>query len=214
MKITIVYDNEVIKQGLKPAWGFSALIESEKTAPILFDTGADSPTLFYNMKKLAIEPEIIGKIIISHFHGDHTGGLSEMMRINENAQLYFPSALRKVPQGRKITVVKEAMPVAEDIFSTGQLEGIEQSLALKTKKGIFILTGCSHPDMKTILSATSSFGELYGIAGGFHGFHHFKLFKELSVIYPCHCTQYKEEILNQFPGKALPCGAGLVIELS
>ena len=52
MRITIAYDNEVKKEGLKSGWGFSAYIEMERAAPILFDTGADSPTLLHNMKEL------------------------------------------------------------------------------------------------------------------------------------------------------------------
>jgi len=67
--------------------------------------------------------------------------------------------------------------------------------------------------MRSILGAASNFGEVYGIAGGFHGFHDFRLFEGLSLIHPCHCTQYKEEIVDLFPGKASECGAGLVIQL-
>jgi 7,8-dihydropterin-6-yl-methyl-4-(beta-D-ribofuranosyl)aminobenzene 5'-phosphate synthase len=204
MKITVVYDNEVEKEGLRAGWGFSALIESEKEPPILFDTGADSPTLLHNMKELNIDPKNIEAIVISHAHGDHTGGLSE---------IFLPASLGVTLPGRKVTVVREAMQIGKDVFSTGTLGGIEQSLALQTEKGIFVLTGCAHPAMRSILGAASKFGKLYGIAGGFHGFQDFRLFEGLSIIYPCHCTQYKREILDLFPGKALQCGAGLVIEL-
>jgi len=31
MKITIIYDNEVYKKGLKSDWGFSSLVEVENT---------------------------------------------------------------------------------------------------------------------------------------------------------------------------------------
>jgi len=213
MKITVVYDNEVEKEGLRAGWGFSALIENEKEPPILFDTGADSPTLLHNMKKLNIDPKNIEAIVISHAHGDHTGGLSEILRVNEMAELFLPASLGVTLPGRKVTVVRDAMQIGKDVFSTGTLGGIEQSLALQTEKGIFVLTGCAHPAMRSILGAASKFGKLYGIAGGFHGFQDFRLFEELSIIYPCHCTQYKREILDLFPGKALQCGAGLVIEL-
>ncbi len=37
MRIAIVYDNEVLKKGLKAGWGFSCLIDDD----ILFDTGGD-----------------------------------------------------------------------------------------------------------------------------------------------------------------------------
>lgn len=213
MKITIVYDNEVKKKGLRPGWGFSALVENEKMPTILFDTGADSHTLLHNMKGLNIDPQAIEIIVISHAHGDHTGGLSEILRINEATQLFLPNSFRGVPPGRKVTMVKDSMQICESAFSTGELEGIEQSLVLKLDKGIFVITGCAHPAMRNILSAASRFGELYGIAGGLHGFHDFKLFENLSLIYPCHCTQYKEEILHLFPGRASRCGAGLMVDL-
>jgi len=213
MKITIVYDNEVKKRELRDGWGFSALIESEKTPPILFDTGADSPTLLRNMKELDIDPKNIGIIVISHAHGDHTGGLPEILKINETAELYIPSSFHISIPGRKVTIVKDAIQICQDVFSTGELGGVEQSLALKTDKGIFVVVGCSHPGVGNILRAASKFGKLYGIAGGFHGFRDFKALDELSLIYPCHCTQYKGEIRELFKDKALECGAGLVIEL-
>jgi len=213
MKITIVYDNEVKGAGLRAGWGFSAFIESQEVPPVLFDTGADSPTLLHNMKELNIDPTSIETIAISHAHGDHTGGLSEILKINRSAHLFLPSSFRGMLPERNVTIVEDAMEICADIFSTGELEAIEQSLALKTDKGIFVVTGCAHPAMRNILSAASKFGGVYGIAGGFHGFQDFKLFESLSLIYPCHCTQYKRQILDLFPGKASECGAGLVIQL-
>ena len=214
MKITIVYDNEAQKRELRAGWGFSAFIEVAKAPPILFDTGADSPTLLHNMKELNIAPKDIGIIVISHAHGDHTGGLSEILRMNKTAELYLPSSFWGAFPGRKVTTVgKDAIQICENVFSTGELEGIEQSLVLKTDKGIFVVTGCSHPAMRSILVAASKFGKLYGIVGGFHGFRDFDAFNDLSLIYPCHCTMYKQEILGLFQDKALECGAGLVIEL-
>jgi len=213
MKITIVYDNEVRKEGLRQGWGFSALIEDAAVSPLLFDTGADGPALLHNMKELNIAPQDTGIIVISHAHGDHTGGLSEILRINKIAELYLPSSFSRAFPERKVTMVKGPVQIRENIFSTGELEGVEQSLALKTDRGIFVLTGCAHPGMRSILGAAAKFGELYGIAGGFHGFHNFEAFHGLSLICPCHCTTYKQEIRDLFKDKSLECGAGLVIEL-
>jgi len=213
MKITIVYDNELRKVGLRQGWGFSALIEDAKVSPLLFDTGADGPALLHNMKELNIDPQDISTIVISHAHGDHTGGLSEILGINRIAELYLPSSFKKAFPGRQVTMVKGPARIRENIFSTGELEGVEQSLALKTDKGIFVLTGCAHPGIESIFAAAAKFGELYGIAGGFHGFHSLEAFRGLSLICPCHCTKYKQEIRDSFKDRTLGCGAGLVIEL-
>jgi 7,8-dihydropterin-6-yl-methyl-4-(beta-D-ribofuranosyl)aminobenzene 5'-phosphate synthase len=213
MRITVVYDNKVGSVGLRQGHGFSALIEDGGVPPLLFDTGADGPTLLHNMKELNIDPRDISTIVISHAHDDHTGGLSEILSINEVAELYLPSSFKRAFPGRKVTEVKGPVQIRENIFSTGELEGVEQSLALKTAKGIFVLTGCAHSGMERILAAAAKFGDLHGIAGGFHGFHDFKLFKGLSLICPCHCTKYKQEMRDLFEGKALECGAGLSIEL-
>ena len=213
MKITIVYDNEARKVGLRQGHGFSALIEDTGLSPLLFDTGADGSVLLHNMRELNVNPREISIIVISHAHGDHTGGLSEILGINRIAKIYIPSSFKKSFPGRKVTVVKGPVRIRENIFSTGELEGIEQSLALKTDNGIFVLTGCAHPGIGNIFSAAVKFGRLYGIAGGFHGFHKFDAFRDLSLICPCHCTVHKQEIRDLFRNETLECGAGVVIEL-
>ncbi len=68
MKITIVYDNCLSKQGLRTSWGFSSLIEVSGTPPLLLDTSADGAPLLYNMEELGIDPSRIGIIVISPMH--------------------------------------------------------------------------------------------------------------------------------------------------
>ena len=213
MKLTVVYDNEVKKEGLRRGYGFSCFIEAENMPSVLFDTGGDSPTLLHNMKELSIDPKDIGIIVISHAHGDHAGGLSRILQMNETAELYLPASFGELTLPRKIITVKGATQICEDVFSTGELMGIEQSLAVKTDKGILVVTGCAHPGVVNILKAARKFGKLHGILGGFHGFREFEALKGLSFICPCHCTAYKEEIRQLYPNRALECGAGLVVEL-
>lgn len=214
MKITVVYDNEAKQTGLKADWGFSSLIETQDTPPILFDTGADGSILLHNMSQLKIDPSAIGIVVISHPHWDHFGGLEDVLKVNKDAELYRPQSF---PTGgipaRKITVVKDPLQIGNNIFSTGELDSIEQSLVINTDKGLLVVVGCSHPGVGNILDAASRFGQVYGIIGGFHGFHDFNRLADLSIIGPCHCTQYKAEIKRLFAAQCIDCGAGVVIEL-
>lgn len=213
MKITIVYDNRAAKAGLSTGWGFAAFLQTENSAPLLFDTGADGAALLDNMTKLGIDPGRIGIIVISHAHGDHTGGLSNILEINKDAEIYVPaSTVTRLP-GRKVIMVGQPLQISEDIFSTGTLRGIEQSLAVKTSRGIVVVTGCSHPGVGNILDAASYHGKIYGIIGGLHGFRDFTRLDGLSLICPCHCTQYREELECRFPEQYLSCGAGLELDL-
>jgi len=88
MKITIIYDNEVWKEGLRADWGFSCLVEAYNKK-ILFDTGANGSILLDNMRKLDINPTEIDDVFISHAHWDHTGGLLDFLGINP-AKVYIP----------------------------------------------------------------------------------------------------------------------------
>jgi 7,8-dihydropterin-6-yl-methyl-4-(beta-D-ribofuranosyl)aminobenzene 5'-phosphate synthase len=60
-------------------WGFSALIETEGHR-ILFDTGARPETVLRNASELKIDLAGVTDVILSHHHGDHTGGLVTLRR--------------------------------------------------------------------------------------------------------------------------------------
>lgn len=213
MKITVVYDNEVKQQGLKADWGFSCLIEIEGVSRILFDTGAKGTILLHNMERLGIDPGAIEVIVVSHDHFDHTGGLSDILAVNKDAEVYVPASFSGMIPGRKMVRVRESVRICDKVYSTGELNGIEQSLAIETGGGIFIVAGCSHPGVGEIIDAASRYGRANGILGGFHEFREFGRLDGLSLICPCHCTQYKSEIKRLFPEQCIECGAGLVLEV-
>lgn len=72
-------------------WGFAALVEADGRR-LLFDTGARPRTVLDNAKELGIGLEDVEDVVLSHNHGDHTGGLLTLRR-------EF-SALRKSALGR------------------------------------------------------------------------------------------------------------------
>jgi len=216
MKVTIIYDNTAYRKDLQSDWGFSALVEVDLRGPeqklkrILFDTGADGKILLANMKKLAIDPASIDEIFISHLHSDHSGGLDQFLKVNPQIKrIYVPAAM-----GLKNEVVlKKPQKIDENVFSTGELEGIEQSMGVITPMGVILIVGCSHPYMGTILDAAGKFGKITAIVGGLHGFSEFELFKNLELICPTHCTQHKAELKKLYPQKYLEGGAGRTIEI-
>ncbi len=211
MKTTIIYDNTAFRKDLQADWGFSALVEA-KGRKILFDTGGSGSILLSNMRKLGIFPKEIDDVFISHAHFDHTGGLSAFLDRNRNVRVWVPRSFRGVKNAKEIISIEKSATLYEGIHSTGELEGIEQSLCIETQKGIVIMAGCSHPKMAHIIDAASEFGHVFGIIGGLHGNRPESL-KDLDLICATHCTQYKEKIRTFYPEKYIEGGVGKVIEL-
>lgn len=211
MKITIVYDNTAFRKDLQADWGFSALVETEEKK-ILLDTGANGIILLSNMQKLGIIPKEIGEIFISHSHWDHTGGLSAFLDQNNEIKVWVPPSFRGVKNAKEVVPIEGPTKLYEGIYSTGELEGIEQSLCVKTQKGIVVVVGCSHPRMENILKTAFQFGKVYGIIGGLHGTQPEAL-EDLDLICATHCTQHKAEIKKLYPEQYIEGGAGKVIEI-
>jgi len=213
IEVTIIYDNKAYRKDLEADWGFSCLVEVENTPVILFDTGTKGGMLLRNMKKLHIEPGSVDEVFISHAHFDHTGGLSHFLKVNKDVKVYVPTSFHKPLGAKEVISVKEPLRMHENIFSTGELSRIEQSLVVRIEKGLVVVAGCSHPGVGTILEAASQFGQVYAIIGGLHGFREFDRIKDLGLICPTHCSQYKSAIRSLYPEKFIEGGAGRIIEI-
>jgi len=75
--------------------GFSALIAlPSEDLRILWDAGASPSTVLENLRRMEIDPASIDVIALSHGHGDHTGGVSEILRT-----VCRPPALKMFPAG-------------------------------------------------------------------------------------------------------------------
>lgn len=78
-RITILCENTVGPvSGTLGEHGFAALVEGEKET-ILFDTGSGA-TLFANALRMNKELRRVARIVISHGHYDHTGGLLQFLQ--------------------------------------------------------------------------------------------------------------------------------------
>lgn len=202
MNLKIVYDNEA-KAGFEKSWGFSCLIEIDQER-ILFDVGWDGNIILSNLEKLEIEPEDIDKIVLSHFHWDHIGGLTDLLR--EGMEIYVPKSFSEhfkseIESRLKLHEVEEMEEIRKGVWTTGELKNKieEQSLILDTGGGLVLVVGCSHPGVRKILNVASELGKVYGIIGGMHDFEDYEVLEGLSLVIPTHCTSNKKEIANRFP---------------
>jgi 7,8-dihydropterin-6-yl-methyl-4-(beta-D-ribofuranosyl)aminobenzene 5'-phosphate synthase len=211
IKITLIYDNTAFDNSLIADWGFSCLIETDGRI-ILFDTGAKGQILLDNMNKLEIDPTAIDEVFISHDHWDHTGGLSDFLNIN-SCRVYVPASFENDYANREVVKVKESREIHDNIFSTGELANIEQSLVLNTEEGSVVVVGCSHPGVDKILETASQFGKPVAVVGGLHGLDQYDLIEDLQLVCPTHCTQHISEIRSLYPEKYMKGGAGQVIVL-
>jgi 7,8-dihydropterin-6-yl-methyl-4-(beta-D-ribofuranosyl)aminobenzene 5'-phosphate synthase len=234
VKFTILYDNYLHKEGTETDWGFSCLIEgTEKT--ILFDTGTQPNILMHNVKTMNVDLKKVEQIVITHDHGDHTGGLFEVLKINPDVSVYlpvsFPSTfVRKVEQHKAhVKNVDDPVEICENVFLTGEM-GVrikEQSLIINTQRGLVIVTGCSHQGIVNILKRAKKIMDkpIYLVFGGFHlgntpGSDLKKIiqnFKELGVekCGATHCTGDKAigMFKKAFGENYIPMGTGKVFEI-
>jgi 7,8-dihydropterin-6-yl-methyl-4-(beta-D-ribofuranosyl)aminobenzene 5'-phosphate synthase len=78
LRITTLSDNVAAMGDFRGEWGLSLLVETENTT-ILLDTGM-SGSAVHNADALGIDLKQVDKIVLSHGHYDHTGGLRDVLR--------------------------------------------------------------------------------------------------------------------------------------
>jgi len=177
--IKVLYDNYVFDQACGSDWGFACLISgTEKT--ILFDTGAKGDLLLANFEKMKLRPADVELVVISHNHGDHTGGLLPFLAKNSQVDVYLPAgtpeAFVKEVKAHGVSVVTKPVEICNGVFVIGPLGDkiIEQALVVDTPKGLVIITGCSHPGIVAIAKkAKEHLGrDIFMVLGGTHLLNH------------------------------------------
>lgn len=216
MELRILYDNDA-KKGFMSGWGFSCLVGGR----LLFDVGADVNTLLFNMRRSSVKLDSINRVVLSHEHGDHVGGMRILSMLGD-VEVFVPPSFsssfkRRLAAYENVSLVEidEAREISNGVYTTGELGRFikEQSLIVETDNGLTVVTGCSHPGLEWILKVTSGFGDIYGVVGGFHGFSRLEALEGIRLIVPCHCTVRKKEILALYPKTSMKCSAGCRIEV-
>ncbi|MCG8568546.1 MAG: MBL fold metallo-hydrolase [Spirochaetes bacterium] len=165
LKITILVENYSYIFPFAE-WGFCAFIELNGKK-YLFDTGLTGTCAIKNAQANQIDLKNIDKIILSHGHNDHTGGLEEILKfVNKKEILAHPDVFsKKFPVGEnnqyfngikyrqeyleynlgaKFHFEKGFYQIADHLYMTGevpftnQFETIAEIFKIKTDQGDFV----------------------------------------------------------------------------
>ncbi len=92
-RLTVAMDNFALRGNVRAEHGFSLLVESAEGC-LLVDTGKSDLTVA-NLKSLGVRPESIGRVVITHGHYDHAGGLMPLLSAGARPNVYVsPDAFR------------------------------------------------------------------------------------------------------------------------
>lgn len=234
LDLTVLYDNNPHNEKLETRWGFSCLVKgSEKT--ILFDVGGEGSVLLENMEKLEIDPKEVDIIVLSHIHYDHIGGLPAFLKENSSVTVYMPRSFPESVKddvkrtGARLVEVRGPIEICGNVYSTGELGAWlkEESLIVRTSKGLVVITGCAHPGIVNIVRKGKEMlkADIYLVLGGFHlcwmssrrikGIVNGIKREGVKKVAPCHCSGdparklFKEAYGDDF----IPVGVGKEIRI-
>jgi 7,8-dihydropterin-6-yl-methyl-4-(beta-D-ribofuranosyl)aminobenzene 5'-phosphate synthase len=139
----ITLSENTVQLGFLGEWGLSILVEAE-SARVLLDTGL-STSAVYNADLMGIDLSTIDAIVLSHAHGDHTGGLRDVLRrvrkqvqvvahpdiwtpkyvvYGENMRYAGIPFMREELEslGASFNLTKKPFKISDDVMTTGEIE--------------------------------------------------------------------------------------------
>jgi len=162
-RITTLSENTARMGDFLGEWGLSMLVETDE-ATILLDVGKGFSTT-YNADSLGIDLRKVYKIVLSHGHYDHTGGLREVLRrmkkqveIIAHPDIWQAKYARREGEadryigipfqrnelesiGANFDLTTESVKITEHIITTGEIpmvtdfERIDEALFVKLDSG-------------------------------------------------------------------------------
>jgi len=226
---TVVYDNNPFDPRFRTAWGFACWVETPDGV-VLFDTGGDGPTLLNNLAEGGMDPRAVDAVVLSHIHGDHTGGLTALLDAGARPTVYVPASFP--PSFKESIRVRTALvevtgptEILPGVHTTGEVDSggiVEQALVVETAEGLAVVTGCAHPGVVEMVRRARQVGrgEVALVVGGFHlsGADRGRIAEVISGlralgvrrVAPCHCTGdlARRMFAEAFGDAFLPAGAG------
>jgi 7,8-dihydropterin-6-yl-methyl-4-(beta-D-ribofuranosyl)aminobenzene 5'-phosphate synthase len=177
LRFHVIFNNVAYRTDLQTSWGFACLIEGPEIT-VLFDTGGDGGILLDNLQRMNLDPGIVKAVVLSHIHGDHTGGLEDFLSQNPDVTVYmpasFPDSFRDAVQhmGAATRNVSQPQQLVSNMYSTGEMNGSlrEQALIVDSREGLIVITGCAHPNVADMAEQAKAYlgKKIYILMGGFH----------------------------------------------
>ncbi|HKJ27528.1 MAG TPA: MBL fold metallo-hydrolase [Anaerolineales bacterium] len=189
-----LYEEASIQSDLNSGHGVSYLIRTD-TATLLLDIGNNPEQdeiapFMQNMQALGIDWAEINRIVISHLHPDHVGGLTAWRKQTIDFgelpggigdRLVFVPA--EVSMKGAIHATIPTLP-APDVATTGAMAylepwplslrkpiGYEQALVIHVAgQGLVLITGCGHPTLETLVTRAETLYDVpvMAVIGGLH----------------------------------------------
>jgi 7,8-dihydropterin-6-yl-methyl-4-(beta-D-ribofuranosyl)aminobenzene 5'-phosphate synthase len=163
LRIITLSENTASIDGCLGEWGLSVLVESDELT-VLFDTGQGFSTV-HNAELLGVDLTKVDKIVLSHGHFDHTGGLESVLsRIGKEIEVIahpdiwqakyavsegaapryigIPFSRKELEAlGARFRLTAEPVALSADIMTSGEIprvtdyEDIELYLSVKENGG-------------------------------------------------------------------------------
>ncbi len=225
----LICDNRPFREGFIPSWGLSIGLE-ENGWWTLFDLG-NSPDIFSRNFTLAGgDMSRVRRVILSHLHHDHAGGLGAFRGSQAPITLHLPELVApdEVQALKAWGFDANVVPVdglqSEDLWilpiPSGHLP--EQLLVIEERESVIVLTGCAHYGIETGLwQVWDRFRKPFSlVCGGFHlafrspleAEHVMNVLSRLPIgaLAPCHCTGDSaiNKFQERFPEQFIRVGAG------